>query len=365
MRVFNVWPRLSHATLDFLFTTRRVVYYSTSSTFTNFTEIGDSMSSDQKEQKTSPVPTNEKGEYKGATTAFRNWITADGEFQPEKSRYHLYVSLACPWASRTLVTRKLKGLEDTIGVTVVDWLMGEKGWFFSNDKPKTSLDTVNNCKYMREIYELASPGYNGRVSVPVLWDKKNRTIVNNESAEIMRMFNKEFNAFSATKEQGELDLCPPDLLKDIDEVNSWIYENINIGVYKCGFATSQEAYDDAAPKLFAALDRAEEVLSKSRYLCGDRMTEADIRLFTTLVRFDTVYAHHFKCNKKRIVDYPNLWGFTRDIFQTPGVSETVDQEHIQKHYQVSHVHINPNRIVAIGPDLDFNSPHGRDVKFSK
>ncbi|XP_003728137.1 uncharacterized protein LOC576373 [Strongylocentrotus purpuratus] len=342
-----------------LSTSRRVVYQLTNSHFTT------TMSSGQKEEKMAPVPTNEKGEFKGATTAFRDWITADGKFQPEKDRYHLYVSLACPWASRTLIARKLKGLEDAVGITVVDWLMADKGWFFSDDKPKTTLDSVNNCKNMREIYELASPGYTGRVSVPVLWDKKIKTIVNNESAEIMRMLNREFNAFSATKDQQELDLCPADLLKEIDEVNSWIFDNINIGVYKCGFATTQEAYDDAAPKLFAALDRAEEVLSKSRYLCGNRLTEADIRLFTTLIRFDTVYAHHFKCNKKRIVDYPNLWGFTRDIFQTPGVSETVDQEHIQKHYQLSHVHINPHRIVAIGPDLDFDSPHGRDVKFQK
>ncbi|XP_063963618.1 glutathionyl-hydroquinone reductase YqjG-like [Lytechinus pictus] len=308
---------------------------------------------------------SKKGEFKRRASVFRNWITADGEYQPELGRYHLYVSLACPWAHRTLILRKLKGLEDAIGVTVVDWFMGDKGWFFSDDKPKASLDTVNNCKYLREVYEIASPDYSGRITVPVLWDKKNKTIVNNESSEIIRMLNKEFNTFSATKGQQELDLCPPDLLRDIDEVNSWIYENINNGVYRCGFATSQEAYDEAAVKLFAALDRAEEVLSKSRYLCGDRLTEADIRLFTTLVRFDTVYAHHFKCNKKRIVDYPNLWGFTRDIFQIPGVSETVDQEHIQKHYQVSHNSINPHRIVAIGPDLDFNSQHGRDVQFQK
>nr|XP_054755121.1 glutathionyl-hydroquinone reductase YqjG-like [Lytechinus pictus] len=324
--------------------------------------------SSAKRQKVEPSwkdSVTKKGEFKRHASVFRNWITADGEFQPESGRYHLYVSLACPWAHRTLIYRKLKGLEDVIGVTVVDWLLGDKGWFFSEDKPKTSLDTVNNCKCLREVYEMASPDYSGRVSVPVLWDKRNKTIVNNESSEIIRMLNNEFNSFSTTKEQQELDLCPPDLLKDIDEINSWIYENINNGVYRCGFATSQEAYDEAAVKLFAALDRAEEELSKSRYLCGDKMTEADIRLFTTLIRFDTVYAHHFKCNKKRIVDYPNLWGFTRDIYQTPGVSETVDQEHIQKHYQVSHNSINPHRIVAIGPDLDFNSPHGRDVQYQK
>ncbi|XP_030850930.1 uncharacterized protein LOC583183 [Strongylocentrotus purpuratus] len=289
----------------------------------------------------------------------------DGEFQPEKDRYHLYVSLACPFAHRTIITRKMKGLEDAIGMTIVDYLRDENGWAFTDQRPKTSLDTVNNCKYLREVYMMVEPGYDGRVTVPVLWDKKIMTIVNNESAEILRILNKQFNAFSATEEQRNLDLSPDELMETIEEINSWVAQDINLGVYNAGFATAQEAYDEGVVKLFKALDRVEDVLSKSRYLCGDRLTEADIRLFTTLIRFDVVYVHHFKCNKKRIVDYPNLWGFTRDLYQTPGIGETVDQEHIQKHYQMVHRHINPNGIVAIGPDLDFDSPHGRDVKFQK
>eukprot|EP00057_Strongylocentrotus_purpuratus_P028474 XP_011682948.1 PREDICTED: glutathione S-transferase omega-like 2 [Strongylocentrotus purpuratus] len=258
----------------------------------------------------------------------------DGEFQPEKDRYHLYVSLACPFAHRTIITRKMKGLEDAIGMTIVDYLRDENGWAFTDQRPKTSLDTVNNCKYLREIYMMVEPGYDGRVTVPVLWDKKIKTIVNNESAEILRILNKQFNAFSATEEQRNLDLSPDELMETIEEINSWVAQDINLGVYNAGFATAQEAYDEGVVKLFKALDRVEDVLSKSRYLCGDRLTEADIRLFTTLIRFDVVYVHHFKCNKKRIVDYPNLWGFTRDLYQTPGIGETVDQEHIQKHYQV-------------------------------
>ncbi|XP_072178402.1 glutathionyl-hydroquinone reductase YqjG-like [Diadema setosum] len=308
---------------------------------------------------------SKKGEFKRKPSAFRNWITADGPFQPAAGRYHLYVSLACPWAHRTLIVRSMKGLAGAIGVTVVDWFLGDKGWSFTDKQPKTSLDTINNCNFLREVYQKANPEYSGRITVPVLWDKKLNTIVNNESSEIIRMLNKEFNECAGSEEQRNLDLCPESLLGKIDEVNSWIYELINNGVYKCGFARSQEAYDDAAQKLFAALDRVEDILSKSRYLCGDQLTEADIRLFTTLIRFDTVYVHHFKCNKKRIVDYPNLWGFTRDIYQTPGVKETVDQEHIQKHYQLSHTSINPLSIVAIGPDLDFDAPHGRDTQFQK
>nr|XP_054753899.1 glutathionyl-hydroquinone reductase YqjG-like [Lytechinus pictus] len=292
-------------------------------------------------------------------------LPPDGKFQPAKDRYHLYVSLACPFAHRTIITRKLKGLEDVIGMTIVDYLRDDNGWAFTDQRPKTSLDTVNNCKYLREVYRIAEPGYDGRVTVPVLWDKQNGTIVNNESAEVLRIFNKQFNAFSATEEQRNVDLSPDDLMGAIEDINSWIAQDINIGVYSAGFATTQEAYDQGVIKLFKALDRVEDVLSRSRYLCGDRLTEADIRLFTTLIRFDVVYAHHFKCNKKRIVDYPNIWGFTRDLYQTPGIGETVDQEHIQKHYQMVHRHINPNGIVAIGPDLDFDSPHGRDVKFQK
>lgn len=304
---------------------------------------------------------SKKGEFVRTASVFRNWVTADGssEFAAEDDRYHLYVSLACPWAHRTLITRKLKGLENAITYTVVDWFLGSEGWTFTDSKPKCSLDTLNGCQTLREVYRIASPGYSGKVTVPVLWDKKTKTIVNNESSEIIRMFNKEFNAFCATEEQKTLDLYPAGLQEKIEELNGWIYPNINNGVYRAGFATSQEAYDVAVRDVFNALDKVEGLLSKSRYLTGDTITEADVRLFTTLVRFDMVYVGHFKCNKKRIVDYPNIWGYLRDLYQTSGIGETVDAEHIQKHYQQSHLKINPNGIVAIGPDLDFNKPHGR------
>ncbi|XP_070581407.1 glutathionyl-hydroquinone reductase YqjG-like [Ptychodera flava] len=305
---------------------------------------------------------NKKGEYERKQSSFRSKVTADGSsgFKAEANRYHLYVSLACPWAHRTLIVRKLKGLEKIISYTVVDWFLGEGGWNFTDKKPKCSLDTLNNASYLKEIYKKANEGYEGNITVPVLWDKETHTIVNNESSEIIRMFNTEFNEYCETEEQKNLDLYPEALREKIDELNGWIYPNINNGVYRCGFATKQEAYDSAVTLLFDALDKVEEILSKSRYLTGDTLTEADIRLFTTLVRFDTVYVGHFKCNKKRIIDYPNIWGFVRDIYQTSDVADTVDQEHIQKHYQQSHKSINPNGIVAIGPELDFNSPHDRD-----
>lgn len=301
------------------------------------------------------------GEFVRKASAFRKSVTADGSsgFKAEPDRYHLYVSLACPWAHRTLIVRALKGLDKVIGCTVVDWLLGEGGWSFTDQRPKCSLDEVNGCKNMRAVYAIADGTYDGNITVPVLWDKKTKTIVNNESSEIIRMLNSEFNEFSATEEQRALDLYPQPLRHAIDEVNAWIYTDINNGVYRSGFAKTQEAYDAAVQTLFSALDRVEEILGKSRFLVGDRLTEADVRLFTTLVRFDMVYVGHFKCNKKRIVDYPNLWGYTRDIYQIPGVAETVDAEHIQKHYQMSHKHINPFGIVAIGPDLDFNSQHNR------
>ncbi|XP_031552356.1 uncharacterized protein LOC116289547 [Actinia tenebrosa] len=311
-------------------------------------------------------PTNSKGEYARPDSVFREWIKADGStrFPPDTNRYHLYVSLACPWASRTLMVRKLKGLENVISYTVVDWLMLEQGWIFTDKKPKCSLDTLNNCKTMREVYKLANPNYDGRISVPVLWDKKTRTIVNNESSEIIRMLNSEFNEFCASESQKKLDLYPKHLQPRIDELNSWIYPSINNGVYKCGFAVTQEAYDIAVKQLFEALDKAEAILSKTRYLTGSTFTEADIRLFVTLVRFDMVYVGHFKCNKKRIAsNYPNLWGFVRDIYQMDGIAETVDPEHIQKHYQMSHRRINPYGIVAIGPDdIDFTALHDRHMK---
>ncbi|KAK3098809.1 hypothetical protein FSP39_023308 [Pinctada imbricata] len=306
---------------------------------------------------------NQKGEFIRKDSVFRKFVTADGSsgFKAESGRYHLYVSLACPWAHRALIVRKLKGLEEVISFDVVDWLLlPEIGWQFDETKTNCTPDTVNNCKTLREVYAKVDPEYSGRITVPVLWDKQKQTIVNNESSEIIRMLNKEFNAFCKTEEQKALDLYPESLRSEIDEVNSWIYPNINNGVYRSGFATKQGAYDEAVKGLFEALDKVEGILSSHRYLTGSQLTEADVRLFTTLVRFDMVYVGHFKCNKKRIVDYPNIWAYLRDIYQTPGIAETVDAEHIQWHYQSSHRSINPHGIVAIGPDLDFMTPHGRE-----
>nr|KAG5704964.1 hypothetical protein BaRGS_022806 [Batillaria attramentaria] len=244
---------------------------------------------------------------------------ADGStgFPAAAGRYHLYVCLACPWAHRTLIVRKLKGLEDVISTTVVDWLLGEGGWNFTDSKPKCSLDTVNNCKFLKEVYLKADPDYSGNITVPCLWDKEKKTVVNNESSEIIRMFNTEFNAFCKTDEQRKLHLYPESLRPQIDAVNEWIYPQINNGVYRSGFAHSQEAYSTAVNGVFDGLDKVEAILSKQRYLVGNQLTEADIRLFTTLVRFDTVYHTHFKTNKRRIVDYPNMWAYTRDIYQIP------------------------------------------------
>lgn len=304
---------------------------------------------------------NDKGEYVRKQSKFRNVITADGSsgFPAESNRYHLYVSLACPWAHRSLIVRTLKGLEDIVSYDVVDWYMSSKGWSFTDKKNKCTLDSVNGKQYLRQVYEMVEPDYSLSVTVPLLWDKTKQTIVNNESSEIIRMLNTEFNAFCPTKEQKDLDLYPADLRVQIDDLNSWIYPDINNGVYKAGFAIQQAAYEEAAYQLFKSLDRIEEILSKNRYLTGDRLTEADIRLFPTLIRFDMVYVGHFKCNKKRIVDYPNMWGYVRDIYQTKGISETVDPEHIKCHYQKSHTSINPHGIVCIGPDIDFNEPHNR------
>ncbi|XP_055329006.1 glutathionyl-hydroquinone reductase YqjG-like [Paramacrobiotus metropolitanus] len=300
------------------------------------------------------------GEYVRAQSAFRHFVTAEGSsgFVAEPGRYHLYVSLACPWAHRTLIVRKLKGLEDIISVNVVDWLLQEV-WSFNGQRDGCTPDTVNSCATLRDVYHLAQPGYSGRVTVPVLWDKKEKTIVNNESSEIIRMLNVEFNAFCQTDEQRNLDLYPVELRAEIDAINEWIYRDINNGVYKCGFARSQEAYDNAVINLFAALDKVEVILSEHRYLLGSQLTEADIRLFTTLVRFDMVYVTHFKCNRKRIADYKNLWGFVRDIYQTAGIGETVNMEHIVNHYYQSHRTINPFGIVPLGPVLDFNAVHER------
>nr|XP_039251905.1 glutathionyl-hydroquinone reductase YqjG-like [Styela clava] len=307
------------------------------------------------------------GEFVRAPSSFRNWITADGSsgFKAEAGRYHIYVSLACPWAHRTLITRKLKGLEDVISYTVVDFLMLDKGWKFNDKVPQCTKDPIFGAEYLREVYNMVSPDYQGRITVPVLFDKEKKTIVNNESSEIIRILSKEFNEFCSDDQKRAVDIYPEDLRQQIDAINEWVYPTINNGVYRSGFARTQEAYDKAVGDLFENLDKAEEVLSKSRYLVGDRLTEADIRLFTTLVRFDKVYHGHFKCNRRQIKDYPNLWGYLRDLYQTPGFGDTTDFDHIRKHYMMSHTSINPFSIVSVGPDLDFNSAHGRAEKFCK
>ena len=295
------------------------------------------------------------GRFVRQESAFRNWISPDGStgFKPEPGRYHLYISYACPWAHRTLIVRKLKGLEDVVSVDPVHWLMGENGWQFSDDHP----DRVNATAYLREVYVKADSDYTGRVTVPALWDKRTGTIVNNESAELIRMFNSEFNDIAKNP---ELDLYPPELREEIDAVNARVYDTVNNGVYKSGFATRQEAYEEAVDALFDSLDWLEERLSRQRYLAGERLTEADIRLFTTLLRFDPVYVGHFKCNKHRLVDYHNLWAFTREIYQLPGVKETVRFDHIKNHYYQSHGSVNPTRIVPKGPIVDFEAAHDRD-----
>lgn len=304
------------------------------------------------------------GKFKRSTAGFRNWITKDGSagpsgeggFKAESGRYHLYVSYACPWAHRTLIFRALKDLKDHISVSVVHPDMLDEGWTFSADFDGATGDDLFDLPFLRDVYTKAVPDVSGRVTVPVLWDKKQNTIVSNESSEIIRMFNSAFDDITGNT----ADYWPEEMRDEIEEVNSRVYSGINNGVYKSGFATSQEAYDEAVHTLFETLDWVEERLGKSRYLMGDRVTEADWRLFTTLVRFDPVYHLHFKCNRKRIIDYPNLWGYTRDLFQTEGVAETVNLDHIVRHYHYSHDTINPNRIIPINPILDFNAPHDRD-----
>ncbi|CAO3427920.1 glutathione S-transferase family protein [Azospirillum argentinense] len=295
---------------------------------------------------------NSGGAFVRPETQFRNWVRADGStpFQPEAGRYHLFVSLACPWAHRTLILRKLKGLEDVIGVTVVDPLMREEGWTFPEPDP------ITGSTRLHEVYTKADPTYSGRVTVPVLWDRKTGTIVSNESAEIVRMLNREFDSFG----DASLDFYPAELAEEIDRLNAFVYDRVNNGVYKAGFATSQEKYEQAFDALFAALDELDERLGGQRYLLGNRQTEVDWRLFTTLVRFDAVYVGHFKCNLRRIADYPNLSGYLRDLYQVPGVAETVDFHHIKRHYYASHTMINPTGVVPKGPALDLDAPHGRD-----
>ena len=303
------------------------------------------------------------GRFVRQESAFRNWVTADGApgptgeggFRAEPGRYHLYVSLACPWAHRTLIFRALKRLEDMISVSVVNPLMLDEGWTFEPGDGVIA-DSGNGARRLHEVYTKADPAYTGRVSVPVLWDRAKGTIVSNESSEIIRMFNSAFDGVGAAGP----DLYPEPLRAAIDEINGPVYENVNNGVYRAGFATTQKAYDEAVAILFETLDMLEERLSRRRYLTGDRMTEADWRLFTTLVRFDPVYVGHFKCNIRRLVDYPNLWGYTRELYQVPGVAAAVDMAHIKNHYYGSHATINPTRIVPAGPDIDFAAPHGRD-----
>jgi glutathionyl-hydroquinone reductase len=294
------------------------------------------------------------GAFERKASSFRHQVSdaPDARFRPAAGRYHLYVSYACPWAHRTLIVRALKGLEGAIDVTVVDPFMGEHGWAFPADAP----EPLYGLRYLHELYAKADPDYVGRVTVPVLWDKHEQTIVNNESAEIIRLLNGAFNAFAR---QPELDLYPEPLRPAIDRWNERIYPAVNNGVYRAGFATTQEAYDGGVRTLFEALDEIEAHLDTSPYLAGDRLTEADWRLFTTLVRFDWVYHGHFKCNLRRLVDYPNLFGYVRELYQQPGVAPTVQARHIKEHYYRSHPTINPTRIVPAGPIIDFDAPHGR------
>ena len=303
------------------------------------------------------------GRFVRQSSQFRNWVTVDGSpgptgrggFAAEPGRYHLYVSLACPWAHRTLIVRALKGLEDAISVSIVDWFMGAEGWVFS-DVPGAIADTVNGKQRMHEVYTAADPTYTGRVTVPVLWDTKTGTIVSNESADIIRMLNTAFDAFG----NAGIDFYPAALRPAIDAINARVYDSVNNGVYKSGFATTQEAYEEAFEALFETLDTLDDLLSTQRYLVGDRLTEADWRLFTTLIRFDAVYYGHFKTNKRRIEEYPALSNYVRELYQIPGVAETVNFQHIKNHYYQSHESINPTRVVPKGPDLDFTAPHDRD-----
>ena len=302
------------------------------------------------------------GRFVRKAPQFRNWVTADGAagpsgkggFKAEPGRYHLYVSLACPWAHRTLIVRALKGLEKMISVSVVHWYMAENGWTFDVGDGVVP-DTVNGAQFLHQVYTKAKPDYSGRVTVPVLWDKQTKTIVSNESPEIIRMFNVAFDEVGAV--QG--DYYPEHLRSEIDALNDRIYTTVNNGVYRCGFATTQAAYEEAITPLFDTLDWLEDILSRKRYLTGGQITEADWRLFTTLIRFDPVYVGHFKCNIRRIADYPNLSNYLRDLYQQPGIAKTVNMEHIKRHYYESHTSINPSRVVPLGPDIDFSIPHNR------
>lgn len=294
---------------------------------------------------------DEQGRFVRPPTRFHRHVDA-----PEPGRYHLYVSLACPWAHRTLIMRALLGLERAIDVSVVDHFMGADGWRFDPGVPGATVDKLLGSQYLREVYIAADPHYTGRVTVPILWDTEQHTIVNNESREIIRMLDHAFVDIA----EHPVDLCPPELRERVDAAIDAIYEPINNGVYRAGFASSQAAYDDAVYELFGALDHWEQILGRQRWLAGDRLSEADICLFTTLIRFDPVYHGHFKCNRRRIIDYPNLSGFVRELWQVPGVAGTCNFDHIRRHYYASHEGINPTRIVAIGPEIDYAAPHGRE-----
>ena len=303
------------------------------------------------------------GEFVRDTSKFRDWVTPDGApgptgeggFPAESGRYHLYVCYACPWAHRALIFRALKGLAPHIEVSAVHPDMLSDGWTFATDFPGATGDRLYGLPFLRDIYLRADPQMSGRVTVPVLWDKQRETIVSNESADIIRMMNSAFDGLTGD----DADYWPADLRDQVEVLNSRVYDTINNGVYKAGFATTQKAYDAAVVPLFDSLDWVEGLLAHNRYLTGDRVTEADWRLFTTILRFDAVYHGHFKCNRRRIVDYPNLWGWARELYQWPGVAETVHFDHITRHYYYSHDTINPHRIVPIGPDIDWTSPHGR------
>ncbi len=302
------------------------------------------------------------------TAGFQNWVTADGSagisgldgFKAESGRYHLYVSYACPWAQRTLIFRHLKNLSDHIAVSVLHPDMLENGWSFDPSFPGSTGDKLFGSTFMHEIYTRAEPKVSGRVTVPVLWDKNRNTIVSNESSEIIRMFNSAFNGITGNT----LDFWPEEMRDEIEEVNARIYSNVNNGVYKSGFATSQAAYDEAVNNLFDNLDWLEARLSNNRYLMGARLTEADWRFYPTLIRFDPVYHTHFKCNHKWLREYPNLWAYTRELFQMPGIADTGNIDHNVRHYHYSHKSINPHRIIPINPIIDYDEPHGRDRNYS-
>lgn len=306
---------------------------------------------------------NKDGRFVRAESQFRNWITPDGKnppsgkngFKAEKGRYHLYASYACPWVHRVLLYIALKGLNDFVDVSFAHWHMADQGWTFTPTEDGIAGDKLFNFDYSHQLYTKADPNYSGRATVPILWDKHTDTIVSNESADIIRMLNSAFDSAGAI----DGDFYPPHLQNDIDDMNDFIYNAINNGVYKCGFATTQGAYDEAVKSLFSGLDKVEATLSKQRFLCGDAPTEADWRLFPTLYRFDSVYVHHFKCSKKRIMDYPNIWGYARDLYQWGPVKHTVNMDHVRKHYYVSHTQINPLGIIPEMPDIDWNGPHNR------